>query len=355
MPMFGSIAGPMPRWIGGAVAVATLGGGCATTTPSPPPAEETLVVLNGGDATLSLLRLSPSEPTRMIVLQSIGGDPVEFTAQSRQVLVTTGAGSTVALADLINTRVERVFQLAVGAGAGAAAFVNDSIAYIANPLVDRATRLNLRTGDSASVAVGRTPAAIAIARGRVFIANANLDSPCPGPDPCVLGPSWLTVIDPDHNTVIDSIPLPGPGNASDIQVGGDGLLYVISAGSGGAESGRLTIVDPVVRQEVGSFSGFGVLPGRLASDGRERLFVTSLASGLMEFNTRTRRVVRGAGSGIPAVDGNGIVYVLESGSCMPPGPGRVRVFRPDLTEARTMPTGPCSVDAAIVKLPPPAP
>ncbi len=359
MPMFGSISGPMPRWLGGAALVATLGSGCATTTPSPPPAEETLVVLNAGDATLTLLPLFTPDPPKTIVLQSIGGDPVEFAAQSSKALVTTGTGNTAALIDLLTAHVVLVFQLAVGAGAGGAAFVNDSIAYVASPFANRATRLNLRSGDTASVAVGRTPTAVAIARGRVFIANANLDSPCAGPLPCVLGPSWLTVIDPERNTVIDSIPLPGPGNASATQIGGDGLLYVMSAGSGGTESGRLSIVDPVLRQEVGSFSGFGVLPGRLGSDGRERLFVTSLAEGLMEFNTRTRRVVRGAGSGIPlqngvvaAVDGNGLVYAVESGLCTFPGRGRVRVFRPDLTEARIVPTGLCSADAAIVKLPP---
>jgi hypothetical protein len=358
--MFGSISGPMPRWLGGAVLVAALGGGCASTTPSPPPAEETLVVLNAGDATLTLLPVSTADPTKTIILQGLGGDPVRFAAESRQALVTTGVGNTATLVDFPNARVGLVFHLATGAGAGGAAFVSDTLAYVANPLANRATRLNLRSGDTASVAVGRTPTAIAIARGRVFIANANLDSPCAGPAPCVLGPSWLTVIDPEQNTVIDSIPLPGPGNASDIRIGGDGLLYVLSAGPGGTASGRLSIVDPVVRQEVGSFSGFGVLPNRLASDGRERLFVTSLAEGLMEFNTRTRRVVRGAGAGIPlqngvaaAVDGNGLVYAVESGPCAFPGRGRVRVFRPDLTEARSVPTGLCSADAAIVKLPPP--
>jgi hypothetical protein len=357
--MFGSISGPMPRWLGGAVLAATLGSGCASTTPSPPPAEETLVVLNAGDATFTLLPLSTPDPVRTIVLQGIGGDPVEFAARSSQALVTTGAGNTAALVNLVTAQVGLVFHLTAGGGAGGATFVNDSIAYVADPFANRATRLNLRRGDTASIAVGRTPTALAIARGRVFIANANLDAPCAGPAPCVLGPSWLTVIDPERNTVIDSIPLPGPGNASAILLGGDGLLYVMSAGSGGTESGRLSIVDPVLRQEVGSFSGFGVLPGRLASDGRERLFVTSLAEGLMEFNTRTRRVVRGAGAGIPlqngvaaAVDGNGLVYAVESGLCVFPGLGRVRVFRPDLTEARIMPTGLCSVDAALVKLPP---
>jgi len=96
----------------------------------------------------------------------------------------------------------------------------------------------------------------------------------------------------------------------------------------------------------------------MASDGRERLFITSRSQGLMEFNTRTRRVVRGAGTAIPlvdglaaAVDGDGQVYVVESGPCTPGAPGRVRVFRPDLTEAHVVPAGLCPVDAAVVNLP----
>jgi hypothetical protein len=167
------------------------------------------------------------------------------------------------------------------------------------------------------------------------------------------------VIDPDRNAVVDSLALPGPGNAVAIEVGGDGLLYVLSAGPGGDQPGRLSIVDPVLRQEVGNFGGFGVLPSRLASDGRERLFVVSATEGLMEFNTRTRRVVRGENNGIrltagvaAAVDHNGLVYAIESGVCTY-GPGRIRVFRPDLTEARVVPAGACSADAAIVQLPPP--
>jgi hypothetical protein len=167
------------------------------------------------------------------------------------------------------------------------------------------------------------------------------------------------VIDPDHNVVIDSIPLAGPGNAIAIEIGGDGLLYVLSAGAGGAESGRLSIVDPVLRADVGSFGGFGPLPVDLATDHRERMFVIS-ASGLMEFNTRTRRVVRGSTAAIPlqqasavAVDDEGLIYAIESGSCSGSVSGRIRIFRPDLTEARIVAAGVCPVDAAIVKLPPP--
>ncbi len=341
-----------------AVGIAALLGGCAATTPSAPPPAETLVVLNAGDASLTLLSLVAPGTVESLALGSVGGTPVALAARGSLGLVTTGIGNTVAMIDL-RSGSALVRRVANGAGAAGAAFANDSIAYIANPFNNRATRLNLNSGDTTSLAVGRSPIAVAVTRGRVFIANANLAPSCAQPTPCVAGPSWLTVIDPDRNVAIDSIPLPGPGNAMAIQVGGDGLLYVINSGPGGEEPGRLSIVDPVLRQEVGSFAGFGVLPAHLASDGRERLFVTSPAQGLMEFNMRIRRVVRGAGSGIPlqggvsaAVDANGTVYAVESGSCVVPSLGRVRVFRPDLTEARIVSTGVCPVDATIVRLPP---
>ena len=333
-----------------------LGAGCAATTPSPPTPEEHLVVLNAGEATITILPLSSPNSPVTVHLGPIGGTPFALAARGSQGLVTSGAGSTVALVDLGAPQSVLVFGLEPGGGATGAAFVNDSIAYIANPFANRVTRLNIRSGDTASIAVGQTPSAIAVTRGRVFVANANRDSTCPALAPCVLGPSWLSVIDPDREIVVDSIALPGPGNASSITVGGDGLLYVISAGPGGEESGRLSIVDPVLRQEVGSFSGFGPLPGHVSSDGRERLFVTSLDQGLMEFNTRTRRLVRGAGSGIPlqagvdaAVGSDGLVYAVESGDCAA-GRGRIRIFRPDLTEVRIIPVGICAADADIVRL-----
>lgn len=351
-----SWSGPIVRQAARAALLGLLAGGCAATTPSPPTPEEHLVVLNAGEATVTILPLSSPNSPVTVHLGPIGGTPFALAARGSQGLVTSGTGSTVALVDLGAPQSVLVFGLAEGAGATGAAFVSDSVAYIANPLVNRVTRLNIRRGDTLSIAVGQTPTAIAVTRGRIFVANANLDPACPAQAPCVLGPSWLTVIDPDREIVVDSVALPGPGNASSITVGGDGLLYVISAGPGGEESGRLTIVDPVLRQEVGSFSGFGPLPGQVSSDGRERLFVTSLEQGLMEFNTRTRRLVRGAGSGIPlqagvdaAVGSDGLVYAVESGNCTT-SPGRIRIFRPDLTEVRIIPAGLCAVDADIVRL-----
>lgn len=335
--------------------------GCAATTPSPPLPRDFLVVLNAQSYSLSLIPIPGLGPPQTVPLGPIGGTPFAMTGRGSEVLVTTGAASTVARLDLESGVSAVVYRLPTGSGAGGAAFVNDTLAFVTNPLVDRVTRFNFKTGDTVSVAVGHTPIAAAFARGRLFVVNANLDPSCSFADPCVLGPSWLTVLDPISATVLDSIPLVGPGNAVAIEAGGDGQLYVLSAGinDGAASSGRVSIIDPVQRSEVGSFAGFGALPNNLASDRRERLFITSETEGLMEFNTRTRRIVRGAGSGIPlqgataaAVDGEGLIYAIESGSCSSLVPGRVRIFRTDLTEVRVVLTGVCSIAATQVKLPP---
>jgi DNA-binding beta-propeller fold protein YncE len=335
--------------------------GCAATTPSPPLPRDVLVVLNAQSASLSLIPIQGFGSPQVVPLGAIGGTPYALTGRGSEVLVTTGVGSTVARLDLESGVSSMVYRLPTGSGAGGAVFVNDTLAFVTNPFVDRVPRFNFATGDTVSVAVGHSPVAVAFTRGRVFVVNANLDPSCSFADPCVLGPSWLTVLDPISTMVLDSIPLVGPGNAVAIEVGGDGQLYVLSAGvnDGEASSGRVSIIDPIARSEVGSFAGFGILPNNLASDRRERLFVTSETEGLMEFNTRTRRIVRGAGSGIPrqgataaAVDGEGLIYAIESGSCSSLVSGRVRVFRSDLTEVRVVLTGTCSIAATQVKLPP---
>ncbi len=86
--------------------------------------------------------------------------------------------------------------------------------------------------------------------------------------------------------------------------------------------------------------------------------MASVRDGLMEFNTRTRRVVRGAGDGIlgnnivaAAVDGQGRIYAVEVGNCALPLVGRLRIFRADLTESRNVILGNCPVAVSLVQIP----
>ena len=350
----------MSRWVEWSVPLLGLGvAGCAATTAPSPPPEERLVVLNAGDHSLTVIPVDTTNAVRLISFGPLAGPAQDLAARGDLAVVAGGTADVVVVVHLVSGQVFRTISLPPGSRPTAVAMVSERTAYVANAGSNTTTRIDLFTGDTASLAVGQYPRDLLLTRGRLFVANGNV-GPCTE-GLCSLGPSWLTVVDPQTNALAtgrDSIPLPSQGNARSVTLGGDGLIYVVHTGSLEPETaGRLTIVDPVDREEVGSFGGFGLIPAAVASDGGERLFVASVRDGLMEFNTRTRRVVRGAGEGISlvnnvavAVDSRGRVYAIESGGCTPGTVGRIRIYRPDLTEAGGFLLGACPVAATFVQL-----
>ncbi len=339
--------------------LAALSWACASTTAPVPPPEERLVVVNAGDNTLSLISVDSSRVVRRIQLGALDAAPAAVAARGETAVIAAAGVDELIVADLAAETVRRVIPLAPGSQPSAVVFVSDAVVYVANARAGTVTQVNITNGDTASVAVGTYPRDLVLTRGRLFVVNANTARCATGV--CSLGPSWLSVVDPQTNALalgIDSIPLQAAGNARSAILGGDGLLYVVNKGDvAGSVPGRLTIVDPIRREEVGNFGGFGLLPVGVAAGGSDRLFVTSTIDGLMEFNTRTRRVVRGAGQGVlvtdnvaAAVDPQGRIYAVESSGCATLAAGRLRVFRPDLTEARDVGLGPCPVAITFVQI-----
>ncbi|HEX9893661.1 MAG TPA: hypothetical protein VGA78_07035 [Gemmatimonadales bacterium] len=335
---------------------------CSETTAPLPPPQELLLVANPGFETLSYVQLSQGVGITQIPLGHAVPEDARPAAGRRFAILAVARGDTVAVVDLIRRRVSRTIAVGEGAGALGGLVFNDSIAYVALSGRDALMRLNLESGDTLSIAVGHTPKAVAIARGKLFVVNANLVE-CPPPDGwCPAGESWVTVVDPITNTRAapgDSIALPGPGHARYATIGADGRLYVIQMGGPASPEGRLSIVDPVLRAEVGNFGGFGEAPGPIAADAGERIMVSSRTEGLMEFNTRTRTLIRGAGNGLPlsenvgvAIDTRNQIYGIEAGHCGGGLPGRARVFRQDLTEIRPITLGPCAGVATTALIPP---
>lgn len=339
--------------------------GCAATTAPLPPPLEYLLVVNRDEPSLSFVPLRPDGVTTRLLIPVPAAVPLRVATRGTIALVPLGPADGVAVVDLVHRRLDRIVQMAPGARPFDALLISDSVAYVSNAGLNSVTRIDLRSDDTASVAVGQWPTAILPARGRLFVLNANL-APCPDSRAiCGGGESWLTVVDPFTNTRSagrDSVPLPGPGNASSGAVAGDGFLYILNTGSavdGSFPEGRLSIVDPIRRIEIANLGGFGAQPNWVISDGGERLFIASPFDGLLEFNTRTRSVVRGAGQGIPVVANSSVVvdrfnliYALEAGSCTGGSSlGRVRVFRANLTEIRAVTVGPCAVGMAIALVP----
>jgi hypothetical protein len=329
--------------------------GCADTNAPPPEPLELLLVVNRQGSSLTIVSVDGLDSPTTVLLGGVGASPTTVAAREGIAVVPLGDADQLAVVDLIGRTLMNRIQLAEGSGATGAAMVSDSVAYVANPRLNTITRVNVFTGATGEVPVGMSPQGFAVARGRLFVLNGNLD---PTGEPA--GPSWLTVINPGTNGLaagVDSIPLTGPGNAAFATVGGDGLLYIINRGRTMPAEGRLSVVDPLERTEVASFAGLGLLPGDLATDGRSRVFVSSRTEGLLEFNTDSNAVVRGeaAGIGIPsntgvAVDSKGRVYAIEAGGCVAGQPGVAHVLDEELVEIGRITLGRCSASATVVRI-----
>ena len=332
---------------------------CAETTAPLPPPEELLLVANEGTQSLSYVSLRDGGPRFMIQLgYNVQEGARPFAGRKYAGLAVSG-GDTLVVVDLLRRVVQHAISVGPGAGALGGVVLNDSVAYVTLSGRNLLLKVNLETGDTLGIPVGNSPSDVVVARGKLFVVNANLGE-CPPPDlACPVGESWISVIDPITNapSAPDSIALPGPGHAKHATVGADGRVYVMQLGGPESPEGRLSIVDPLNRSEVGNFGGFGVSPGSIAADLGERLMVASRTEGLMEFNTRTRTVVRGAGSGLPlsgntgvAIDSRGRIYGIEAGACIAAS-GRARVFQPDLTESQPIPLGLCAGGATTTLIP----
>jgi len=331
---------------------------CARAQEPLPPAEEALLVVDSTGAALEIVPVQSPATATVIPLGAINATPSGVSALNGWALVPLGAADAVAVIDLQTRSLVRTIQLAANSGATGSAIVDDSIAYVANPGLNTVTRVNYLTGDTTtSLSVGRYPQAAVYTRGRLFVLNGNLPATTPP------GPSWISIVDPVTNrlaTGIDSILLPGPGNARSGTVAIDGVLYVMSSGpDDGVSEGRLTLIDPVGRRELGSFVGFGAAPGSVATNGTDRLYLSSYDEGLMVFDLLNRTLIRGAGNGAPiptnssvAVDSHGRIYALEAGLCVG-GPGKVHVLRRNLSESRLLNVGGCPVAAIVTEIPPP--
>ncbi|MEO5824934.1 MAG: hypothetical protein ABIR59_03530 [Gemmatimonadales bacterium] len=332
-------------------------GACASTTGPVALPLEVLVVLDRDARTLTVVPLDSIATTGTINLP-MAPATVPTTLAVRGAVAAVGYGNdSVMIVDLVQRTVLRRIGLSAAGPVAALMFSTDGRGYAASPRANRVTAFDPPTGEIFATTVSGGPQAFGLARGTIFVVLGNRQGCYPPPIPglCGTGPSWLNPL--EGSPPYDSIPLPGPGNASAAVSAPDGLLYVLSSGDG-TTAGRLSIVDPVIRQEIAAFSGFGVAPRFLASDGERRLLIASDAEGLMVFDFRDRRIVRGTGQGVPLdrpagllSDAIGNIYVLESGPCTGGTSPRVRVFGSDLVSRRDIATSSCPVAMALTEIP----
>ena len=305
----------------GLLLVAALAACAEVSDPLPPP-EALLLVPDSAVPELGIRAVAAPDDPEALALDP-GSAPAGVATRGGLAAVPLGSSDGVVVYDLELGAVISQTEWPAGSNPVAAAFASDTVLFVALAGRDRVGRLSLATGDTASIPVGTDPRGLSFTRGRLFVLNANT-GPCAGvTDRCALGPSWITALDPVDplGAEPDSIGLPGSVNASTATVGADGQLYVVATGDPDSPEGRLHIVDPVDAVELASFGGLGPRPGPAAALG-DRLLITSRSEGLLEFDTRAREFVRGAGNGIPvfgavgvAVDQDDRVWVVRQSGC----------------------------------------
>jgi hypothetical protein len=297
--------------------------------PTASPAEEVALVVNSVDISLTVFPVDSPTATTTVGLGA-DGSPVSVAARAGMAVVPLGIVPAAAIVDIAAGQVARTAALPEGSGATGVAFVDDSIAVVANPNLDTVTPVNVRTGATlAGIPVGGYPHRAVAVNDTVYVVNAEL-----GPDFQPAGPGTVTVLTGSPPTVIATIPLSGtnPGAAAV----GDGRVYVINSGRFGLDEGSLSVIDRGSLTEVAHHTGFGSFPGSIAADGDGRVFVGSFGAGLMVWDADAAAFTRGpdnavAPDGVPSIagvaaDSDGRPYTLEP-DCQAPA----RAFR--LTDA----------------------
>lgn len=289
--------------------------------PRRPSGAEAAVVVNSRERSVSVIPVdNPSAAFTIGV--SAEGSPVTVAARGRTAVVPLGTFPFAAVVDLENRRVAHTVALPERSGATGAAFLNDSIALVANPNRNSVTPVNVRRGTAgAEIAVGVYPQKIVVEDGRAYVLNSELEKFVP------VRPGTVTVIDGSLR-VIGTIQLSGlnPGGAA---FGRDGRLYVVNSGRFGANNGSLSVVDVRSRTEIGFQEGFGNFPSSIAVARDGRVLVGVYGTGILVWNPATAMFVRGLAD--PLVPGKvppvsslgfdfaGRLHVLNPGTCQEPG------------------------------------
>lgn len=296
------------RAIGFAWALLVLAGceedGGSILVTNPPDSVELAIVLNSVDLSLTIVPVdSPS--ARIDVGLAPEGSPVGFSVRGHLAAVPLGVVPAVAVVDLRERRLLTTVALPDGSGATGSAFVDDSIAMVANPALGTVTPVNVLRGVArAEIPVGRFPQGVVAGEPGVFVLNGEL-----GPDYQPAGPATLTRIDPETRRATGALTLSGM-NAAFGAFGPDRLLYVVNQGRFFGNDGSLSVVDPSNFQETAHHSGFGDFPGAAAFGPDGLLYVSSFSYGLAIWDPATSSFVRDPGTpiapgGVPSVSGLG--------------------------------------------------
>jgi hypothetical protein len=262
------------------------------------------VVVSSSDRALTIFAVDAPEQTFSIGLAP-DGSPVTLAVRGTTVAVPLGTVPAVAVVDLETRVVLRTVPLPEGSGATGIAFLNDSIAIVANPNLNTVSPVNVLRGTrGADLAVGTYPQSAVSVRDTVFVLNATL-----GPDFSPAGPATVSVITGTPASVVRTITLTGLNAGAGVATS-DGRLIIANSGSFGAANGSISIVSRATLTESQHITGFGDFPGAVAIGPNGRIHVASFSYGVAIWDPSTSAFARAPDQavqpdGVPSASGLG--------------------------------------------------
>jgi hypothetical protein len=315
-------------------------------------AERLVVTVNSVSNTLSLVPVDGGDNAQAREV-SLGaqGTPVDLAVRGATAVVPLGTYPFAAVVNLRTGTVTHTVALPAGSGATGVAFVNDTVALVANSNLNTVSPVRVRSGTvGAPIAVGRFPQAMVEHGGRVFVLNANLVNFSPA------GPGSVTVLD-SRLGVVRTIQLTGVNPQAGVVV--DNRLYVINAGYGDRPTGSLSVIDLSTLAEVEHHTGFGAFPTTIAASQGGNLHVGGFGLGVTVWDPRGDRfivapaaAVKPGNSAIVAdldFDYQGRLHVTDSGFCT--DRGVVRRLSASYQVERSVTVGVCPVGLQFADIP----
>lgn len=278
------------------------------------------VVVNSVSASVTIFPVSEPDSTRTVALTP-GSTATTIAVRDEIALVPLGLYPAVAVIDMDAGEVIDEIPLPSGSGATGVAIVNDSLAFVANPMRNSVTPVNYRAGTTGDeIDVGVYPTALLAVGNRVFVVEANLVSFSPA------GPTTMSVIDATTLDVIDDLELSGRNGA---EAATDGQsLFVVNAGNWDSANSVVSVVALPAAAETDAYGGFGAFASEIEALLDGSVLVAAPSYGVAWFDPDAEAFIvapgNGFGSGSANVLGIGLdasqrLWVLDARDCAAPG------------------------------------
>ncbi|HEX8393996.1 MAG TPA: hypothetical protein VF665_16755 [Longimicrobium sp.] len=339
------------RYVRRLVALAALfaAAGCENDPSGPRLKERLVVVVNSEDRTLSLIQRDGAGAPRTVGLGA-QGTPVDLAVLGNTAVVPMGTYPFAAVVDLTAGVVRHNVPLPANSGATGVAFLNDTLAMVANPGRNSVSTVRTVSGTSGpEIAVGVYPQAIVVAQNQVFVINANLVNFTPA------GNGSVTVL---NSSLVPTRTIPLSGINPSAAVARGNLLYVLNSGRFGQQGGSLSIIDMTTLVEVDHRTGFGAFPTALEAGGGSDLYIGGYGLGVFVYDVATHSFpVSQANSFKPngsaivsdiAFDPEGRLLITDSRDCVEQG-YLYRLVGPNALDG-TVRTGVCPVGIAFTDI-----